>query len=89
MKIFVRRFKSHDVVSAADETDAKVLDWSDAADNMRLDDVEEITPEEYQRRWAKNWSDHVPAGLNDDCLTLGEIFQGELFAPQSAKEPAK
>lgn len=77
MKIFVRRFKSHDVISAADAEDAKLLDWSDAADNMSLDDVEELTPEEYRRRWAKNWSDHIPAGLNDDSLNLGEIFESQ------------
>lgn len=74
MRIFVRHFKSHDVVSAADEEDSKVIDWSDAADNMKLEYVEEMTAEEFNRRWAKHWSDHVPAGLNDDCQTLAEVF---------------
>jgi hypothetical protein len=74
MKIFVRRFTSLDVVAAADEEDAKVIDWSEAADNLKLDDVEEMDAAEYKRRWAKNWGEHVPAGLNDDGLNLAEVF---------------
>ena len=74
VRVFVRRFKSHDVVAAAGDEDAKVIDWSDAADNMQLEDIEEMDAAEYKRRWAKNWSDHVPAGINDDCQNLAEIF---------------
>jgi len=72
VKVWIRRFKSMDIVVAETAADADAVDQSDAADNMELEHSSELTPERFAKMHP-SWQSHLPGGTNE-CDTLAEIF---------------
>lgn len=83
MKVWIRRFKSMDIVVADTETDASQVDQSDAAEVMELDYVSELRAEQFARM-HKSWTDYLPGGTTE-CDTLAEIFAAQSANTQGVK----
>lgn len=75
MKVWIRRFKSMDIVVAATEEDAEQVDQSDAVEVMELDSVSELHAEQFAKM-HESWTDYLPGGTTD-CDTLAEIFAAQ------------